>query len=154
MLFFISNAFFFNSASQCCSTVSWIKLQMLLRCCVVQIAIIIYWDIDIQYRNGPRRCYLRKGVHRNFAKFTGEYLCQSLIFNKVAGLWHATLLKMRLWHGCFPANFAKFLRTLFFIEHLRATTSVSIFMSMSRPKSIYVVSIWSVFHFQPYFHFD
>ena len=25
----------------------------------------------------------------------------------------------RLWHWCFPANFAKFLRTLFFIEHLR-----------------------------------
>ena len=31
----------------------------------------------------------------------------------------ATLLKKRLWHRCFPMNFAKFLRTPFFTEHLR-----------------------------------
>ena len=30
----------------------------------------------------------------------------------------ATLLKRRLWHRCFPVNFAKFLRTPFFIEYL------------------------------------
>ena len=30
----------------------------------------------------------------------------------------ATLLKKRLWRRCFPVNFAKFLRTLFLIEHL------------------------------------
>ena len=30
----------------------------------------------------------------------------------------ATLLKKRLWHRCFPVNFAKFLRTAVFIEHL------------------------------------
>ena len=30
----------------------------------------------------------------------------------------ATLLKKRLWHRCFPRNFAKCLRTRFFIEHL------------------------------------
>ena len=29
-----------------------------------------------------------------------------------------TLLKKRLWHRCFPVNFAKFLRTPFIIEHL------------------------------------
>ena len=28
------------------------------------------------------------------------------------------LLKRRLWHRCFPVNFAKFLRTTFFTEHL------------------------------------
>ena len=27
----------------------------------------------------------KKGVLRNFAKFTGKYLCQSLVLNKVAG---------------------------------------------------------------------
>ena len=27
--------------------------------------------------------------------------------------WPTTLLKKRLWHGCFPVNFAKFLRTPF-----------------------------------------
>ena len=30
----------------------------------------------------------------------------------------ATLLKKSLWHRCFPVNFAKLLRTPFFIEHL------------------------------------
>ena len=31
-----------------------------------------------------RMCFV-KGVLRNFAKFTGKHLCQSLFFNKVAG---------------------------------------------------------------------
>ena len=30
--------------------------------------------------------FCKKGAHRNFAKFTGKHLCQSLFFNKVAGL--------------------------------------------------------------------
>ena len=40
--------------------------------------------------------FCRKGVLRNFAKFTGKYLCHSLFFNKVACLRPATLLKKRL----------------------------------------------------------
>ena len=39
---------------------------------------------------------------------------------KVAGLRPVTLLKMRLWHRCFPVNFMKFLRTPFFTEHSEA----------------------------------
>ena len=34
-------------------------------------------------------------------------MCQSLFFNKVAGLASATLLKKRLWHSCFPVNFCE-----------------------------------------------
>ena len=34
----------------------------------------------------PRRCSVRIGVLRNFAKFTGKCLCQSLFSNKVASL--------------------------------------------------------------------
>ena len=60
-----------------------------------------------------QRCSVKKGVFRNFAKFTGKYLCQSLFFNKVADLRPATLLKKRLWPRCFPVNFVKFLRNLF-----------------------------------------
>ena len=37
-------------------------------------------------RSSHRRCSVGKGVLRNFAKFTGKHLCQSLYFNKVAGL--------------------------------------------------------------------
>ena len=46
-------------------------------------------------RSRHQRCSVRKGVPRNFTKFTGKHVCQ------------------RLWHTCFPVNLAKFLRTLF-----------------------------------------
>ena len=52
-------------------------------------------------------------VLRNFPKFTGERVCQSLFSNKITGLIPVTLLKKRLWYKCFPVNFAKFLRTPF-----------------------------------------
>ena len=62
------------------------------------------------------RCSVKKAfVLRNFAKFTGKHLCQSLFFNKVA----RNFIKKRLWHRCFPVNFAKFLRTTFLTEHPR-----------------------------------
>ena len=32
-----------------------------------------------------QRCSVKKGVLRNFAKFTGKHLCQSLFFNTLAG---------------------------------------------------------------------
>ena len=63
------------------------------------------------YRSSRPEVFCKKGVLRNFAKITEKHLCQSLFFNKVAGL--------RLWYRCFPVNFAKFLRTPFLTEHLR-----------------------------------
>ena len=57
--------------------------------------------------------FFKKSGLKNFAKFTGKHQCESLFFNKVAALRPATLLKNRLWHRCFPVNFAKFLRTPF-----------------------------------------
>ena len=65
------------------------------------------------------RCSIKKGVLRNFPKLTGKHLCQSLFFNKVAGLRPASLLKKRRWHRCVLVNFAKHLGTRFFKEHLR-----------------------------------
>ena len=56
-------------------------------------------------RSSHRRRSVRKGVLRNFVKFIGKHLCQSLYFNKVACL---TLLKYRLWHKYFPVTFPKF----------------------------------------------
>ena len=69
---------------------------------------------DKTSRSSHQRCSMKKGVLRKFAKLTGKHLCQSLFFNKVAGLRPATLSKKRPWHRCFPVNFAKFLRTPFF----------------------------------------
>ena len=57
-------------------------------------------------------------VLKNFVKFTGKQLCQSLLFNKVAGLRPVTLLKKRLWQ-MFSCEFREIFRNTFFIEHLR-----------------------------------
>ena len=38
------------------------------------------------------------GLLRNFTKFTEKHLCQSLFFNKVAGLRPTNLLKKRIWY--------------------------------------------------------
>ena len=57
--------------------------------------------------------FREKSGLKNFSKFTGKHLCQSLSFNKTE-----ILSKKRLGHRCFPVNFEKFLRTPIFIEHL------------------------------------
>ena len=58
-------------------------------------------------RSSHQRCSVKKGVLKNFEKFTGKHLCQSLFLR----------------HRRFPANFAKFLRTLFLTEDLWMTAS-------------------------------
>ena len=70
------------------------------------------------FRSSRPEVFCKNGVLKNFAKFTEKQLCQSIFFNKVAGLRPATFLKKRFWHRCFPMIFAKFLRTLFLTEHL------------------------------------
>ena len=55
-------------------------------------------------RSSHRKCSLKKGVLKTFAKFTGKHLCQSLFFNFLK-----SLLKKWLRHRCFPVNFAKLL---------------------------------------------
>ena len=52
---------------------------------------------------------MKKGVIKNFAKFTTKHLCQSLIFNKVAGL--------SLW-------ILRIFQNIFFGELLQVTLSV------------------------------
>ena len=87
----------------CFSFVTW---------CFLNIKSFLFYLLYL-FRSSHQMCSVTKGVPRNFAKFTGKHLCQSLFFNKVAGLRPAILLKKRLWHRCFPVNFAKFLRTPF-----------------------------------------
>ena len=59
-------------------------------------------------KRSHQRCSVKKVVLRNSTTFTGKHLCQRLLLNKVADRRPATLLKKRLWHRCFPVNFAKF----------------------------------------------
>ena len=44
--------------------------------------------------------------------------------------WPATLLKKRIWHKCFPVNFAKFLRTRFVTEHPGGCFWTYLFLSL------------------------
>ena len=76
-----------------------------------------YFSGSRQKRSSDGRCSVKKCVLKTFAKFVRKHLCQSLFFNRVPGL--ATLLKIRLWHRCFPVNFAKFLRTPFLQNTLK-----------------------------------
>ena len=71
----------------------------------------VYPEPCNQKQKQPPKVFCKKRCFRNFAKFTGKHLCQSLFFNKVASLRLATVLKKRPWRRCFPMNFEKFLRT-------------------------------------------
>ena len=83
-------------------------------------------------RSSRLEVFCKKGVLGNFAKFTGKHLCQ------------------RLWHRCFPVNFAKFPRTPFIIEHLwwlllSCQSFVTVNVKYSKMKLIMgVFLLWSV----------
>ena len=49
--------------------------------------------LRLSFQKQPPEVFCKKGVLRNFEKFIKKQLCQSLYFNKVAGLRRATLLK-------------------------------------------------------------
>ena len=55
----------------CLLSPDWEKLSILYNCIITEAA--------------TRGVLYKKGVLRNFTKFTGKHLCQSLFFNKVAG---------------------------------------------------------------------
>ena len=84
-----------------------------LVCCVIPLNVsqkkniseitTIVWE-ERENRSSHQRCSVKKGVLRNFTKFTGKHLYQSL--------------SRRFWHRFFPVNVVKFLRIAFYIEHL------------------------------------
>ena len=63
------------------------------------------------FRSSHLRYSVKKGVLRNFAKFTGKHLCQRFLFNKAA-CQTCNFIKKRI-SSTGPVNFAKFLRTAF-----------------------------------------
>ena len=48
------------------------------------------------YRSSHRRCSIKKDILKNFAKFIGKYLCQSLFFNNVVFIIHPDFLEIRI----------------------------------------------------------
>ena len=75
---------------------------------------------DIQQQKQPPEVFCKKGILRNFAKFTGNHLCQSLYFNKIADLRPATLDSGTL-AQVFSCEFCKIFKNNFFTEHLSTT---------------------------------
>ena len=69
-----------------------------------------------------RKCSIKKGVLRNFAKFSGKYLCQSLFFHKITGLRPATLLKKTL-AQVFSCDFCKISKNTFYYRTPLMATS-------------------------------
>ena len=58
-------------------------------------------------RSSHQRCSVRKGVLRNFAKFTGKYLCQNPFFNKVVCPRPATSFKKETLTQVFSCEFLR-----------------------------------------------
>ena len=52
----------------------------------LKFALTVFYKVVASHRSSHWRCSVKKGALRNFAKFTGNHLCQSLFFNKVGGL--------------------------------------------------------------------
>ena len=64
-------------------------------------------------RSSHQRWSIKKGVLKNFAKFTGK-TCATVSFLIKLQALSLQLFKKRLWHRCFPVNIAKFSRAPFF----------------------------------------
>ena len=54
----------------------------------------------LNFRSSRPEVLCKKGVFRNFAKFTIKHLCQGLFFNKVAGIACNFIKKETLAYGC------------------------------------------------------
>ena len=68
--------------------------------------------VDWEASTGGILYSVKKGCLKNFVKFTGKHLFQSLFFNKVAGLALAQV---------FSIEFCEILKDTFLTEHVRAT---------------------------------
>ena len=68
-------------------------------------------------RSSPpeERSYIRKGVLRNFAKFTGKQLCRSFILYKIAGRNFCEIYKTTFFHKTPPvaASALSYIVTMF-----------------------------------------
>ena len=65
-------------------------------------------------RSSHWKCSTKNVFLKFFVKFTGKHLCWSHFFNEVACLGSITLLRKRLQHRCFPVNFTKSSKQLFY----------------------------------------
>ena len=74
--------------------------------------------IKSNLRSSHRRCSGKKRLLRNFTKIHRKTPVRESLFYQSCKPQLAILIKKRLWHRCFPVNFAKSLRTSFFYRTL------------------------------------
>ena len=65
----------------------------------------------IKYRSSRPDVFCNKGTLRNFAKFIGKHLCQSLYFSKVAGT--GNFIKIETLAQVFSYEFCKISKSTF-----------------------------------------
>ena len=103
----------------------------------------LFWLIKDSYdsRNSRSEEFYKKGVLKSFAKFTGKQLCQSLFFNKVAGLRHSH-------SNVFSCEFCEVSQNIFFTEHPCATASVVFitiyFLLVARYIWLVFITLWAL----------
>ena len=84
------------------------------------------------YRSSRLEVFCRKGVLRNFAKFTEKHLCQSLFFNKVVGLRPDTLLKKETLAQVFSCEFCEISKNTFFYRTPPVDASVVMIVDVEK----------------------
>ena len=89
------------------------------------------------YRSSTHRCSMRKYILRNFTKYTGKHLCQSLFIKK------KTLAQVLF------CEFCEISKNIFFTEHLWTTASI-IRISLSLFFSCHRFSPITYHHFNPW----
>ena len=106
-----------NNEEKCAAfqSIAWslIVHKNTIKNCSTALQAFSFRSLSLCIRSSHRSCSLKRGVLRDFAKLTEKHLCQSLLFNKVAGL-----------QCCEISNNA------FSIEHLQTTASVVSFISL------------------------
>ena len=78
---------------------------------------ILFWPISVHVtsvgQKQPPEVFCKKGVLKNFAKFTGKHLCQSLFFNKV-DLQACNFIKKETLAQVFSCKFCEISKIIFF----------------------------------------
>ena len=101
--------------------------------CIFQV---IYFNVYILEKNSHWKCSVKKFLLK-ISQNSWENTCARISCSP-------TLFKKSLWHRCFPLNFVKFVRTLFFTEHLWTTDSDEIKEQIDVPREENFVVWWHI----------
>ena len=83
----------------------------------------------------------KKGILKNFTKFTGKHLCQSLFLNKIVGQSPVcNPIKKKTMTQVFSCEFCEIFKNTFFKENLWITASVLQFLMRTTLPELKVVS--------------